>query len=97
MKALSKTNRKRADKLKTAFDSNTTMSAKLKADGEKRKAESVGFKGTEEEKAKVLAEGEAMIKKSEEITETNNAQKLVFIQLHSSEGHKQYQKRIGLA
>lgn len=96
MKALSKTNRNRADQLKTAFDNNVAASAKLKADGEKLKKESEISKGTAEEKTAMQSEGEGMIKKSQEITEVNVAQKEAFVLSHDSAGHKQYQKRIGL-
>lgn len=96
MKALSKTNRNRADKLKTAFDNNKTMASQLMADGEKLKSEHDSFKGEADKKMEMFLESEKLIRKSNQITETNEAQRTVFILSHDSEGHKQYQKRIGL-
>ena len=96
MKALSKTNRNRADKMKTAFDNNRTMASQLKASGEKLKSEHDSFKGDADKKMEMFLESEKQIKKSNEITEVNEAQRTAFVLSHDSDGHKQYQKRIGL-
>ena len=95
MKALSKTNRARHDKFKTDLMHNKQLLSTLTAEGERIKKDH-DKEASAEKKVGLLIESERLLTKAKSVSDTITTEREKFFKKHSSEGSKQYQKRIEL-
>lgn len=99
MKALSKTNKIKNDQMKANLENNKQLAEKFDLDGNKllnagTELRNEALKTMSEEQAN--AKGKHYIAEAKRISDLSASEKEKFFLKHSSDGNKQYQKRIGL-
>lgn len=99
MKALSKSSKNKNDQMKVNLENNKQLSEKFNSDGNKllnagTELRVEALKTMNEEQCN--AKGGHYISEAKRVLDLSASEKEKFLLKHSSDGNKQYQKRIGL-